>query len=118
MFIAAVLYLARTGTRWRDLTEDFGHWDEVYNRFRRWEESGIWHGLWERLQAEVCTLTRHLFIDETIVRAHQHAAGALKKNGGHAAQALGGSRGGFCTKIPDGCRDERTGIAIVLTAGR
>ena len=78
-FIEAVLYLARTGTPWRDLPEDFGHWDAVYNRFRRWERRGIWRRLWERLQTEDCPLTRHLFIDATIVRAHQHAAGALKK---------------------------------------
>ena len=78
-FIEAVLYLARTGTPWRDLPEDFGHWDAVYNRFRRWERRGIWRRLWERLQAGACPLTHHLFVDATIVRAHQHAAGALKK---------------------------------------
>ena len=116
-FIEAVLYLARTGLPWRDLPEEFGHWDAVYNRFRRWERRGIWRQLWERLQTEACPLTRHLFIDATIVRAHQHAAGALKKNGGQAAQALGRSRGGLSTKIHAGCRDERTGVAIVLTAG-
>jgi len=43
--------------------------------------------------------------------------GGVKKNGGHAAQALGRSRGGFSTKIHAGCRDERTGVAVVLTAG-
>ena len=82
LFIEAVLYLARTGTPWRDLPEDFGRWDAVYNRFRRWERRGIWRRLWERLQTEDCPLTRHLFIDATIVRAHQHAAGALKKTAG------------------------------------
>jgi transposase len=117
LFIEAVLYLARTGLPWRDLPEAFGHWDAVYNRFRRWERRGIWRQLWERLQTQECPLTRHLFIDATIVRAHQHAAGALKKNGGQAAQALGRSRGGLSTKIHAGCRDERTGVAIVLTAG-
>ena len=79
MFIEAVLYLARTGTPWRDLPEAFGRWDAVYNRFRRWERRGFWRQLWERVQAEGCPLTRQLFIDATIVRAHQHAAGALKK---------------------------------------
>jgi transposase len=117
MFIEAVLSLARTGTPWRDLPEAFGHWDAVYNRFRRWERRGLWRQLWERLQTDASPQTRHLFIDATIVRAHQHAAGALKKNGGHAAQALGRSRGGFSTKIHAGCRDERPGVAIVLTAG-
>jgi transposase len=81
MFIEAVLYLARPGTPWRDLPEDFGHWDAVYNRFRRWEARGLWRRLWERLQTEDCHLARHVFIDATIVRAHQHAAGALKKMG-------------------------------------
>ena len=42
----------------------------------------------------------------------------MKKTGGHAAQALGRSRGGFSTKIHAGCRDDRTGIARVLTAGQ
>jgi putative transposase len=79
LFIEAVLYRARTGIPWRDLPEDFGHWDAVYNRFRRGERRGIWRRLWERLQAEECPLTRYLCIDATIVRAHQHAAGALKK---------------------------------------
>src|SRR5918911_5307920 len=79
LFIEAVLYRARTGIPWRDLPKDFGRWDAVYNRFRRWERRGLWCQLWERLQMEDCPLTRHLFIDATIVRAHQHAAGALKK---------------------------------------
>ena len=82
MFIEAVLYLARTGTPWRDLPADFGRWDAVYNRFRRWERRGIWRQLWERLQAGACPMARHLFIDATIVRAHQHAAGASKKTAG------------------------------------
>ena len=72
----AVLSRARTGTPWRDLPADFGHWDAVYNRFRRWERRGIWRRLWERLDTEACPLTRHLFLAATIVRAHQHAAGA------------------------------------------
>src|SRR5215471_13082123 len=79
LFIEAVLYLARTGTPWRDLPADFGRWDAVYNRFRRWERRGIWRRLWEHLQAGACPLARHLFVDATIVRAHQHAAGALNK---------------------------------------
>ena len=82
MFLEAVLYLARTGTPWRDLPEAFGHWDAVYNRFRRWERRGLWRQLWERLQTDASPRTRHLFIDATIVRAHQHAAGALKKTAG------------------------------------
>ena len=81
LFLEAVLYLARTGLPWRDLPEDFGRWDAVYHRFRRWDARGLWRRLWEHLQTEASPLARPIFIDATIVRAHQHAAGALKKTG-------------------------------------
>jgi putative transposase len=79
LFIEAVLYVARTGLPWRDLPREFGPWDAVYHRFRRWEARGIWRQLWERLHRDGCHVAQHLFIDRTIVRAHQHAAGARKK---------------------------------------
>jgi hypothetical protein len=53
----------------------------------------------------------------TTVRAHQHAAGARKKNGGQAAQALGRSRGGFSTKFHAGCLDDKTSVSLELTSG-
>jgi transposase len=95
MFIDAVLYLARTGTPWRDLPAEFGHWDAVYNRFRRWEARGIWRQLWERLQAADCHVALHRFSDATIVRAHQHAAGALKQTVGKPHR-LWGALGAAC----------------------
>lgn len=49
-FLEAVLYLARNGTPWRDLPAEFGAWSAVYMRFRRWEDAGVWRGLWEVLQ--------------------------------------------------------------------
>jgi transposase len=74
--IEAVLSLARTGTPWRDLPEAFGHWDAGSNRLRRWERRGLWRPLGERLQTDAGPLPRPLFIDATIVRTHQHTAGA------------------------------------------
>jgi transposase len=79
MFIEAVLYQARTGIPWRDLPDDFGHWDAVYHRFRRWEARHIWKNLWPHVQQHGCELAHQVFIDSTIMRAHQHAAGARKK---------------------------------------
>jgi transposase len=79
MFIAAVLYVARTGLPWRDMPAEFGRWDAVYHRFRRWESRGVWRQLWDHLQRGAFKVAKDLFIDSTIVRAHQHAAGALKK---------------------------------------
>jgi transposase len=115
--IEAVLYRARTGLPWCDLPKELGHWDAVSNRFRRWEGRGGWRRLWEPRQTADCPRTCHLFIAATMGRAHQHAAGAFKKHGGQAAQAVGRSRGGWSTNIHAGCRDARTGVAVVLTAG-
>ena len=67
MFIEAVLYQARTGSPWRDLPNDFGNWDAVYNRFRRWEARDIWKRLWQCLQQHNCELAKQVFIDSTII---------------------------------------------------
>lgn len=78
-FLEAVLYMARTGSPWRDLPEEFGAWSAVYMRFRRWEESGVWQRLWERLQEGATPAALQLFVDSTSIPVHPHAAGAPKK---------------------------------------
>ena len=78
-FLEAVLWIARTGSPWRDMPPELGYWHAVYMRFRRWETRGVWQKLWSALQREEFSNARHLFIDSTTVRAHQHAAGASKK---------------------------------------
>lgn len=80
LFFEALLYWARTGVPWRDLPGEFGAWDAVYNRFRRWIASGALRRLFEALTAEPAFgEVRRVLIDATIVRAHQHAAGARRK---------------------------------------
>ena len=79
-FFEALLYLARTGVPWRDLPAEFGRWDAVYNRFRRWVASGALRRLFDALTADpTFGEFRRVLIDSTIVRAHQHAAGARRK---------------------------------------
>ena len=78
-FVEAILYLNRVGCPWRDLPAELGSWHGVYMRFRRWEARGVWRRLWERLQSERFAQARHLLMDSTTIRAHQHAAGAPKK---------------------------------------
>jgi len=76
-FVEAVLWIARTGSPWRDLPRQFGPWNSVYQRFARWSRRGVWHRIFTQLAQDADF--EEVFIDSTIVRAHQHAAGAPKK---------------------------------------
>jgi putative transposase len=80
LFVDAVLWLVRTGVPWRDLPEEFGKWNSVFQRFRRWAKKGIWKGIFESLGIDPDM--EYLIIDSTVVRAHQHAAGAPKRAAG------------------------------------
>ena len=75
-FVDGVLWIARTGAPWRDLPEEFGCWNTVFQRFRRWAKKGVWERIFNELREN--PNCEYLIIDATIVRAHQHAAGAKK----------------------------------------
>jgi transposase len=77
LFVEAVLWIARTGSPWRDLPAAFGNWNSAYVRFARWSRAGVWQRVFAALSKEADF--REAMIDSTIVRAHQHAAGAQKK---------------------------------------
>lgn len=77
LFLEAVLWIARTGSPWRDLPAALGNWHATYTRFSRWGKKGVWQRLIEAISDDVDL--EALFVDSTVVRAHQHAAGAQKK---------------------------------------
>ena len=76
LFVEAVLYRYRAGIPWRDLPERFGDPIKVHTRFSRWAESEVWKKVFEVLAADADN--EYAMIDSTIVRAHQHSAGAQK----------------------------------------
>jgi transposase len=77
LFVEAVLYRYRTGIPWRDLPERFGDFRVVHTRFSRWAKSGVWERVFKHLALDADN--EYAMIDATIVRAHQHSAGAKKK---------------------------------------
>jgi transposase len=41
-FINAVLWFLYTGARWTNLPAEYGNWNTVHQRFRRWRQNGSW----------------------------------------------------------------------------
>jgi transposase len=76
-FIDGVIWIARNGAPWRSLPESYGKWFSVHKRFIRWSKAGVWQMIFDTLSADADT--EWVMIDSTIIRAHQHAAGAKKK---------------------------------------
>lgn len=84
----AVLYRARTGCPWRDLPGSFGPWHTIYMRWSRWVAAGVPQRVMRALQQEAGEFGQIMaLLDSTIVRAHQHAAGARKKTDPRASGA-------------------------------
>ena len=77
LFVDAVLYRYRAGIAWRDLPERFGDWKNVHKRFSRWAQRGVWQAVFKHLASDADN--EYAMIDSTIVRAHQHSAGARNK---------------------------------------
>ncbi|WP_406073119.1 IS5 family transposase [Streptomyces virginiae] len=147
--IDGILHRVRTGVQWRDLPERFGPWKIVYERHRLWSANGTWERLLQQVQAEADAageIDWDISVDSTIVRAHQHAAGARTEpppapaskgdaartpgrnavaeprrppgGGGAGGEGLGRSRGGFTTKIHLSADGRCRPLSLIVTPGQ
>lgn len=93
MMVEGMLYRMRTGLPWRDLPSKFGQWSSVYRKFNRWSLDNKLLNIFKSLAQNQDLEWK--FIDASIVKAHQHSAGAASDEN----QGIGKSRGGNTTKI-------------------
>jgi len=75
-----IVWILLTGARWRDLPERYGRWQTVASRFYRWRRASLFQRLLDALtqQADATGQLHWVlpYVDSTVIRAHQHAAGA------------------------------------------
>ncbi|MGW2787958.1 IS5 family transposase [Streptomyces populi] len=147
--IDGILHRVRTGVQWRDLPERFGPWKTVYERHRLWSADGTWERLLQHVQAAANVsgeIDWDVSVDSTIVRAHQHAAGARTVppsapaskggragrtsgkrvaeparppgGGGAGGEGLGCSRGGFTTKPHLSADGRCRPLSLIVTPGQ
>lgn len=76
LVLDGIFWIARTGSPWRDLPEEFGKWSSVYRQFRRWTLAGLWEQIMDALIESGAVPHALQMIDSTVVRAHHQAAGA------------------------------------------
>lgn len=112
-FFNALLWMARTGTAWRDLPEQLGKWNVVYQRYAYWCDKGHFERLFQGVQQQPDL--EEVMVDSTCCRAHQASAGARKTSG---PQAIGITRGGLNTKIHAICDALANPLRFVLTPGQ
>ena len=77
--VNGILWKLRTGSPWRDLPERYGPWQTCFDRLGRWRRDGTWDRLLSHAQTKsdaVGEVEWEVSVDDTVIRAHQHAAGA------------------------------------------
>jgi transposase len=72
-FVEAVMWIARTGSPWRDLPPAFGHWNSTFTRFRDWVKAGIWKRLFDAVSDHPDM--EYAMVDAPIVKVHRHGQG-------------------------------------------
>lgn len=111
MMVEGMLYRMRVGCPWRDLPSLFGLWNSVYQKFNRWSSKNKLMTIFKALAQK--SDFEWEFIDGSIVKAHQHSAGATSKEN----QAIGKSKGGNTTKIHMAAESNGLPIDFEITGG-
>jgi transposase len=120
--IEAIVWRHENGAKWRSIPESLGPWWRAAQTFIRWSRLGVWERLHRLVQERRGLELGMVFLDGTVIRAHQKAAGAQKEGltpeASAEAQALGRSRGGYGTKGHVLADARGRAIAFALTPGQ
>ena len=107
----AILWILKSGARWRDLPARYGNWNSIYHKFRQWCTCGLFERLLKVVIGKTDTANL-LEIDSTFCKVHQSACSGRKN------QAIGSSRGGKNTKIHVLINEQMQLLKVILTSGQ
>uniref|UniRef100_UPI001E4EB455 IS5 family transposase n=1 Tax=Nocardia farcinica TaxID=37329 RepID=UPI001E4EB455 len=131
--IDGIRWRTRVGCPWRDVPPRYGSWSAVYGLFRRWQRGGVWWLIVKMLPVfagATGSIGWQVRVDSTIMRAHQHAAGARRDGAAQAEppggegelepadHGLGRSRGGWTTKLHLACEQGCRVLSLLVTPGQ
>src|SRR3546814_1242125 len=74
-YFEGMMWIARTGAQWRHLPDEYGKWNSVFRRYRRWVTTGVFDAMLETLAELAGRDIAADMIDSTVVRAHHCAVG-------------------------------------------
>lgn len=83
--VEAIIYRYRCGIAWRDLPAEFGPWQTVWKRHRRYAGDGTWDRVLAELLGQADTageIDWSVAVDSTICRAHHHGTTLTRSTGG------------------------------------
>ena len=106
-----ILWILKSGARWRDLPAHYGNWNSIYHKFRLWGESGLFRRLVQVINTNAHSATL-LELDSTFCKVHQSTFSGLIN------QAIGVSRGGKTTKIHVLINERMQLMNVILTGGQ
>ena len=101
-----IIWMMKSGGRWRDLPTRYGNWNSVYHKFRQWCRQGLFKRLLKLFNDDDSAL---LEIDSTFCKVHQVACSSSKN------QAIGS--GGKNTKIHVLLNEKMQVVNVLLSAG-
>ncbi|MDQ0767313.1 transposase [Pseudarthrobacter defluvii] len=83
--VEGIIYRYRCGIAWRDVPAEFGPWQTIWKRHRRYSGDGTW----DRILAALLTTADargevdwSVSVDSTVNRAHQHGTNLPRTTGG------------------------------------
>lgn len=92
LLVEGAIYRYRTGVAWRDLPTEFGPWQTVWKRHRRFSTDGTWDKVLTALQVQADArgeIDWQVSVDSTSVRVHQHGATATRSQVGPSSHTGG-----------------------------